>query len=54
MTGQEKGNGRVNIRALARELKVSAMTLYRVLNNAPTVRQATRERVVEALNRHGF
>ena len=41
----------INFKEIARELRVSVMTIYRVLNNEPSVRPATRERVVEALNR---
>lgn len=44
---------RVNFRKIAEELKLSHMTLYRVINNAGGVKEATRTRVIEALNRHG-
>lgn len=44
----------INFKEIARELRVSVMTIYRVLNNEPSVRPATRERVVEALNRYGY
>lgn len=41
------------MRAIAEELHISAMTLYRVINNAPGVSQATRKRVVAALDKAG-
>ena len=44
----------INFKEIARELRVSVMTIYRVLNNEPSVRPATRERVVEVLNRYGY
>ena len=49
-----QGINKVNFRELARELDISVMTLYRVLNNVPSVRPETRRRVIDALNRHGF
>lgn len=51
---EKRENGKINFRELARSLGISVMTLYRVLNNVPTVRSDTRARVVEALNRHGY
>jgi DNA-binding LacI/PurR family transcriptional regulator len=48
------GNLKTNFRGIARELDISAMTLYRVLNNSPLVRRETRVRVIDALNRHGY
>lgn len=45
---------KINMRQLARELGISIMTLYRVLNNEPTVRPATRKRVIDALNKRGY
>ena len=52
--GQKNENSLINFKELARELHVSVMTVYRVLNNEPSVRPATRQRVVEALNRYGY
>ncbi|WP_294507764.1 LacI family DNA-binding transcriptional regulator [uncultured Victivallis sp.] len=49
-----RGINKINFRALARELNISAMTLYRVINNVPSVKPGTRNRVIEVLNRHGF
>ncbi len=48
------GYKNINFRALARELGISIMTLYRVVNNHPSVRPAMREKVIDALNRHGY
>lgn len=48
------GSNKVNFRELARELNISAMTLYRVVNNVSSVRPETRKRVIAALHRHGF
>ncbi len=48
------GSCKVNFQQIARELDISVMTLYRVVNNQPTVRRETRARVIEALNRHGY
>ncbi len=45
---------KINFRQVARELGISATTLYRVLNRADSVKERTRERVVSALNRHGY
>ncbi len=47
-------NPRPNLRRIARQLGVSAMTVYRVINHAPSVREETRKRVLEALNWHGY
>ena len=44
---------RISMRSIAQELNISAMTLYRVINNAPGVSVATRKRVVEALDKAG-
>ncbi len=52
--GMKNGIGKINFREIARELRISVMTLYRVLNNEPSVRPETRKRVTEALNRYGF
>ncbi len=48
------GSLNVNFREIARELGLSAMTVYRVVNLHPGVRRETRERVTEALNRYGY
>ncbi len=48
------GNLKVNFAAIARELGISVMTLYRVVNQSPLVSSKTRNRVIEALNRHGY
>lgn len=42
-----------SLRAVARRLGISIMTLYRVLNDVPTVRPETARRVLEELNRCG-
>lgn len=52
--GMKNGIGRINFKEIARELGISVMTLYRVLNNESSVKQETRVRVTEALNRYGF
>ena len=44
----------VNFRKIAEELNISHMTLYRVINNAQDVKESTRARVIDALNRHGY
>jgi DNA-binding LacI/PurR family transcriptional regulator len=49
-----EGSLKVNFSEIARELKLSPMTIYRVVNNAPLVRRETRARVIEALNEHGY
>ena len=49
-----KGSLKVNFSEIARELKLSPMTIYRVVNNAPLVKRETRARVIEALNEHGY
>ncbi|MDR0932043.1 MAG: LacI family transcriptional regulator [Victivallales bacterium] len=48
------GSCKTNFREIARELNLSPMTVYRVMNNEPTVRRETRTRVIDALNRHGY
>lgn len=45
---------RVNVRGLAAELGVSAMTVSRALNGHPNVSDATRDRVLEAAARRGY
>ncbi|MBR2425314.1 MAG: LacI family DNA-binding transcriptional regulator, partial [Lentisphaeria bacterium] len=42
-----------SLRAIARELNISAMTLYRVLNNAPGVSKKMRQQVIVALDKAG-
>jgi len=49
-----RGNLKINFREIARELDISPMTLYRVVNQSSNVSPATRARVTEALNRHGY
>lgn len=49
-----QGNLKVNFTQIARELEISVMTIYRVVNNAPRVSRATRIRVTDALNRYGY
>ncbi len=48
------GNLKVNFAEIARELDISVMTLYRVVNQSPLVSRKTRTRVINALNRHGY
>lgn len=45
---------KINFRKVARELDISATTLYRVLNHADSVKKETRQRVVSALNNYGY
>ncbi len=45
---------KISLRALAREMNISAMTLYRVLNNTPGVSDSTRARVTKALDKAGI
>lgn len=52
--GLKNGIGKINFREIARGLNISVMTLYRVLNNEPSVSPETRARVTEALNRYGY
>ncbi len=51
---QNNGNLHVNFSLIARELGVSVMTIYRVVNDAPHVSGKTRAAVIERLNAHGF
>ena len=44
---------RPNFRQIARDLDISASTLYRVLNRNVCVKESTRRRVLEALNEKG-
>lgn len=44
----------MNVRGLAEELGVSAMTVSRALNGNPSVSKATRDRVLEAAARSGY
>lgn len=46
--------GRANVRELAAELGVSAMTVSRALNGHANVSQSTRDRVIEAAARSGY
>ena len=43
-----------SVRALAAQLKVSAATVSRVLNNHPDVDEATRQRVLARINATGY
>jgi DNA-binding LacI/PurR family transcriptional regulator len=43
-----------SVRALARQLSVSPATVSRVINNHPDVDEATRQRVLEAINEAGY
>ena len=43
----------IKLRQFAQEQGISAMTLYRILNNEPNVRAATRKRIAEALSARG-
>lgn len=45
---------KTSLRAIARDLNISAMTLYRVLNNAPGVSASMRQRVTGALDKAGI
>ena len=49
-----EGSLKVNFSEIARELQLSPMTIYRVVNNASLVKRETRARVIEALNEHGY
>ena len=42
-----------SLRAIARDLNISVMTLYRVLNNAPGVSKKMRQQVIVALDKAG-
>lgn len=48
------GNMKANFTRIARELNLSVMTIYRVVNQSPRVSNTTRRRVTEALNRNGY
>ena len=50
---KERPDGSVNFRKLAREMALSVMTIYRVVNGKPNVSPRTRMRVIEELNRRG-
>ena len=43
----------MTIKDIARESGFAVGTVSRVLNNAPGVRAETREKIMEAVNRHG-
>ena len=44
---------RPNFRQIARDLNISATTLYRVLNRKDNVKETTRRRILEVLNEKG-
>lgn len=54
MTGDIDSKSLPTIRDVAREAGVGVGTVSRVLNNSPQVRPATRERVLDAIQRLGF
>ncbi len=43
-----------NCEEMARELGLSVKTVYRVMANSAQVKEDTRRRVIQSLNRHGF
>jgi DNA-binding LacI/PurR family transcriptional regulator len=43
-----------SVRAIAQQLKLSAATVSRVINNHPDVDETTRERVLAAINQSGY
>jgi len=45
--------GRIPYTEIAKEAGVNVKTLYRVLNNEPLVKETTRKRIIDALNRNG-
>ena len=49
-----RSRGSVTIEDVARAVGLSAMTVSRVMNNSPSVREKTREKVLEAINRLGY
>ena len=51
---QNNGNLHVNFSLIARELGISVMTIYRVINNAPHVSEKMRAAVISRLNSYGF
>lgn len=51
---ERRDNGKINFREIARQLNISVMTLYRVVNNVPSVKRETRAKVIDALNRYGY
>lgn len=50
---KKRPDGSVNFRRVARDLGISAMTVYRVVNGAAHVRPETRLKVIDELNRRG-
>ena len=50
---EKRPNGSVNFRQVARDLGISVMTVYRVVNGAVNVHPETRYKVVNELNRRG-
>ena len=51
---RNNGNLHVNFSLIARELGISVMTIYRVINNAPHVSGKMRAAVIRRLNDYGF
>ena len=51
---QNNRNLHVNFSLIARELGISVMTIYRVINNAPHVSGKMRAAVIKRLNAYGF
>lgn len=51
---KRSGNLKANFSEIARDLGISRGTIYRVINQSPLVAPDTRNRVIEALNRHGY
>lgn len=45
---------RVSYKFIAEELGINVKTIYRVMNHETTVKEITRLRVIEALNRYGY
>ncbi len=45
---------RTTYKSIAEELGVNVKTVYRVMNHDASVKDATRRKVIEALNRHGY
>jgi LacI family transcriptional regulator len=54
MATAKRRSPRANVRALAEEVGVSAMTVSRALNGHPNVSQATRDRVIKAAARSRY
>lgn len=45
---------RISLKQIAEQLHVSHMTLYRVINSDPRVKESTRIRITRILNSHGY